>query len=355
MREWIKQHGRLAWATVAGVLSLVTGLAVHVHVNVTVNVTPEPARFGWAGPHVVREAAPIIAAMPPFAIDGVQRDNARANVRLWQFARAVRGGSDLPTFRQEIGDCVSMGAANAVNYLACTQIARDRQNSEFHPAFQPYIYGVSRHQVGHDRLGHTEGSVGAWAAEAVRQFGVLAADAPGVPGYSGAVASQWGAAGPPEPFVEQARQFRVVTVAPVKSADDVRDAVCNGYPVTIASNWGGLMRPPVVDGRLVNRRAERWNHQMCVIGYDGQTGREPYWYVLNSWGPGAHGAPPDDAVPGGFWLRRGDIDDIVRQGDSFAYSGFEGFPARELDFRVLGLAPMTRRFQPAKTLARKVR
>lgn len=299
-------------------------------------VTPPEARFGWAGPQGVQHAAPLVAAMPDFELSGVRRDNVRANVRLWRFAQQVNGGAHLPTFRQEIGDCVSMGAANAVNYLACTQIARDRQTSDYHTAFPPYIYGTSRHQIGQDRMGRSDGSVGAWAAEAVKQFGVLAADSADVPPYSGSVASQWGSSGPPAEFVARAAPFRVHTVAPVKTADAVRDAVCNGYPVTIASDWGGLMQPPVVDGRLVNRRAATWNHQMCVIGYDGETGREPYYYILNSWGASAHGQPPDDAVPGGFWVRTKDMDAIVAQGDSFAYSTFDGFPSRDLDFRVIG-------------------
>lgn len=328
---------KVKYGLAAAVLGLLGELLLQISSMLAAPVvTPDAARFGWAGPEAVQQAAPIVAAMPDFELTGVRRDNSRANVRLWRFARQVNGGVDLPTFRQEIGDCVSMGAANAVNYLACTQIARDGHASDYHAAFPPYIYGTSRHQIGHDRLGRSDGSVGAWAAEAVRQFGVLAADSSGVPAYSGSVATQWGLAGPPDEFVSRAAPFRVRTVAPVKSAGAVRDAVCNGYPVTIASDWGGLMKPPIVDGRFVNRRATTWNHQMCVIGYDGESGREPYFYVLNSWGATAHGTPPDDAVPGGFWVRTRDMESIVAQGDSFAYSSFDGFPAQSLDFRVIG-------------------
>jgi hypothetical protein len=169
----------------------------------------------------------------------------------------------------------------------------------------------------------------------VQTYGVLDAQYEGVPEYSGRVAKTWGRRGPPEEFIEHAKQFCVKTVAPVRSAAEVRDAVCNGYPVTIASNWGGRMQPRVVDGRLVNERSGTWNHQMCIIGYDGETGSEPYYYVLNSWGAAAHGTPPDDAPPGGFWIRTKDVEYIVKQGDSFAFSDFDGFPAQELDFRII--------------------
>ena len=89
------------------------------------------------------------------------------------------------------------------------------------------------------------------------------------------------------------------------------------------------MRPPIKEGRLVNRRATTWMHQMCIVGYDGESASQPYWFVLNSWGDDAHGTPPDDAPPGGFWIGRKDVDFIVRQGDSFALSQFDGFPAQD--------------------------
>jgi hypothetical protein len=157
-------------------------------------------------------------------------------------------------------------------------------------------------------------------------------DEPGVPPYTGALARLWGKnPGPPSKYVDIAKQFLVRSAAKVTTADEVRDAICNGFTVTIASNWGGTMRPPTVDGRLVNKRSTSWAHQMCVIAYDGKTGREPYFYILNSWGEDAHGRPPDDSPPGGFWVRKTDMEYIVRQGDSFAISNFEGFPDRTQD------------------------
>jgi hypothetical protein len=66
---------------------------------------------------------------------------------------------------------------------------------------------------------------------------------------------------------------------------------------------------------------------MCLIAYDGSTGREPYWLCLNSWGPGAHGAVPatDDAPPGSFWLTRDSIECITGEGDAWAISDTDLF------------------------------
>lgn len=299
--------------------------------------TPTEERYGWAGPQFVEQAEDIVAGMPDFEIDGVKRDNTRANVRLWKFAKAVNGGKHLPNTPQQVGDCVSWGAKNAVDYLQCVQIARGPP-AGFHPSYAPYFYGISRVQIGKGRIGG-DGSVGAWAAEGVRLYGVLRADYDGVPGYSGSIARKWGRRpGPPQEFIDEAQDYLVRTVAPVRSAEEVRDAVCNGYPCTIASNWGGSRDSRLSQkyNRIVFKKSGRWNHQMCVIAYDGETADEPLFYILNSWGPNAHPQPTDDAPPGGFWVRADDIDYITRANDSFAFSSFAGFPAQELDYTIVG-------------------
>lgn len=294
------------------------------------------AQFGWAGPDGVKQAAELVKRMRPFQIVGAApgEDNTAKNVRLWDSAVAVLG-KHIPNYAQETGDCVSFGAKNAVNYLLVTQMKTGPPGLEFHEAHPPWIYGGSRVTIGRGQLGHGAGSVGAWAAEFVQKYGVLRADLDGVPAYSGKLADQWGRSGPPKDLFPKAVDFKVHTVAPVRNASEARDALCNGYPVTIASDWGSKdMRP--TDGRIVARRNDNWPHQMCLIAYDGKTGSEPYFYVLNSWGPNAHPQPLQGEPPGGFWIRSKDVDYITRAGDSFAFSNFDGFPARELDFTVIG-------------------
>lgn len=290
-------------------------------------------QLGLAPNHA--EAAAVVAArVEPFRLVGnaADEDNSRKNVRLWDSVIALRG-SHLPNVPQQIGDCVSWGAANAVNYLQAVQLTTGPPDLfEWQPADPPYIYGVSRVLVGarHGSRFRGDGSVGAYAAEGLKDFGCLKATHPQCPPYSGARAKAWGDQGPPEWAREAAKRYTVETVAPVRTADEIRDAVCHGFPVTIASNWGTkTIRPR--DGRNVAIHDGSWAHQMCVVGYDG-SGREPYWYVLNSWGPNAHPAPLQGEPPGGFWIDRRSMSFIASQGDSWAFSGFEGFPAEELDW-----------------------
>ena len=78
-------------------------------------------------------------------------------------------------------------------------------------------------------------------------------------------------------------------------------------------------------------------HQMCFIGYDPNNGN-PGVYCLNSWGANAHGVSPDGAPPGGFWVDKATVSRMVKQGDSFAYSEFQGFPKNDdwnLDFLLM--------------------
>lgn len=333
--------GKVAFGGSISILGLVVA-SFFASCSGEIKTTPAEVRMGWR-PEIVAtdEHKAIVAAMPPFELtdeDGnrVVQDNVKANVRLWKWSKLVNGGQHLPNVPQEVGDCVSWGAANAINYTAAVQIARDGAPEEFHRAYPPWLYGASRVLIGNGKL-RGDGSVGAWAAAAAQKYGVLRADAPGVPAYSGNVARQWGSKpGPPEEFKEAAKPFTVQTVAKMRNADDVMNANCNGYGVSIASDAGFLMTPPLVDGCRLNRRSGTWNHQMSVVGYDGETWGEPRFYVLNSWGPNAHGTPGGDEPPGGFWITKKDMEYIVQQGDSFAFSGFKGFPSQPLDFRIFG-------------------
>jgi hypothetical protein len=298
-------------------------------------ITAPDVRHGWLGQDAARRALDRLGErFPSFFIAAQTRATSGRRVVLWDYTRKVLGGH-LPTLRQEIGDCVSMGAANAVNYLACMEIVRLSDRERFRPAFPPFLYGVSRVQIGGGHL-EGDGSLGIWAADAVRRFGVLAGDANDVPPYSGRLARRWGEPpGPPQALMDRAKPHLLKSTALVRTYEQVRDALINGYPVTIASTQGFRMRPAVDRGKHWGVPAGTWAHQMCLVGCDDDASR-PGCYCLNSWGADAHGPPGDDAPPGGFWIDAHVVDRMVRQGDSFAFSQFEGFPEQELDFSLVG-------------------
>ncbi len=297
-------------------------------------ITQEEAKAfqGWAGPTVAQEEfEKLKESFVPFLISGANEEPVASEDKrsaLFDASRKVLG-KDIPTFRQETGDCVSMGSANACMYLLCVQIAMGDPH-EFRPSFPPYIYGTSRVFAGKNRIPcRSAGSVGSWAALAVQQYGTLPSDTKDLPSYSGRLADQWGCSpGPPQRWIDYAKGNLVESAAQVKTWQEVRDALVNGYPVTIASNQGFQMRGSVRDGKLWLSPSGSWAHQMVVIAYDPLP--EPCFLILNSWGPTAHGNQPD-GPQGSFWVLAKTIQRIVAQGDSFAYSGQKGFPAQQWD------------------------
>ncbi|HTN03319.1 MAG TPA: hypothetical protein VL132_15630 [Planctomycetaceae bacterium] len=289
---------------------------------------------GWSGVESLTITAAWAAQQPAFQLihpdsgEPVWQDNANARVCQWETQAALIGGELPPNVPQEIGDCTSQGAATAIERMQSGGGIRGPP-AEFREVSTMWLYGVGRVWIAQGRFGPGDGCSGAAIAQAARDYGVLPLDTPGLPSYSGATAREWGRKGPPEQFKAIAAQYRVKTVSRLRSAGDVRDAVCNDHGVTIASDWGtanSVMR--VRDGRIVAVRHGRWMHQMCVDGYDGSVPGRRYYHITNSWGPNLHPQPIDGSPPGGFWVEEKEIEYIVAQGDTWAYSDFDGFPAR---------------------------
>lgn len=298
-------------------------------------MTPASARFGWAGSDKAKAAYDKLrGGFPDFFIKAQTQATNGKRVCLWDFAKKALN-SHIPTFTQLIGDCVSQGASNAVEYLQTVEIIRLKQPEKYRPIFQPYIYGISRVQIGKGQLGlNQDGSLGVWAARGVQQYGVLAADEQNVPKYSAQVAKEWGKKGPPSSFIDIGKKHLLKTVSKVTNYDMVRDAIANGYPVTVASNRGFRMKGVADKGKLWGVPSGVWMHQMTFIGVDDDQKR-PGCYCMNSWGENAHGAPVDDAPPGGFWTDADVVDYMVRQDDSWAFSQFDGYPEQKLDFMLI--------------------
>lgn len=244
---------------------------------------------------------------------------------LWEVAREFLGKDPL-NYPQEIGDCVSFGAKNAIEYLQAYHIAKGERGT-WKYIFPPYLYGCGRGLVGGSRS-RGDGSLGIWQAKAVMKYGTIASDGEGVPKYSGSVARSW-SIGPPENFIPVGQKNLVRSAAKVKTWEEVTAALWNGYPVTIASTVGFDMTPRS-DG--FHHYSDTWPHQMVLIGYSEDP--EPHVCILNSWGD-VHGKIVDFTTnqewpKGTLRVRKKDVLAILKDDDSFAYSDMDFFPARSL-------------------------
>jgi len=255
-------------------------------------------------------------------------------VLLWGVYEKVTGQPIIP-HAQEIGDCVGHASAMGVDVLTPVQILLQGKNERWVAKSSPeIIYAGSRVQVGGGTV-HGDGSVGVWAAEFMRQWGVLLRQsyldgAYDFTNYDGTVARRLGAprAGVPIELEPLCKEHPVRTSALVRSWAECRDAVANGYPVVMCSNIG-FKTTRDSEGFLARSRRP-WYHAMVIIGVDDKSKRSG-GLIQNSWGTNWVEGPTRLNQPeGSFWCDANVIDAAMRQGDSFAMSGYLGYPRQDI-------------------------
>jgi hypothetical protein len=289
--------------------------------------SPEPRAFGWIDdPDAVRECVAVMRCgrfceTPAFAAENEQPED----VYLWERCRAVTGDVLPARDQKSVGSCVGVATATAVEHLLCEQIAAG-SCEEFRELASEVIYGGSRVEIGGGRL-RGDGSIGAWAARFVKEYGVVPRGIIGrhdLREYDERRCRKFGRLGVPDDLEPLAREHPVRGVARVTTWEECRAAIKSGYPVLVCSSQGFEFERDA-EG-FCNPRGT-WYHAMAVVGVRG--GKRPGGFLLNSWGPDAHAGPrvPPDAPVAGFWVDAATLDGMLRQGDSWAFSKAVGFPA----------------------------
>ena len=284
--------------------------------------------FGWV--NNPREVDIVCNSLPHPIMDGVYGDikdtGKGRTVLLYKFVEKSIGRFNVRT--QAIGDCVSFGAAGAVDVVKAVQGGEWVAETSTED-----IYGGSRVLVGGGRLSG-DGSIGAWAAKYVNEYGTLVRKSYGsfdLTNYSGTRAREWGASGrgTPRELLPFAKEHLVKTVTKITSVEQCRDALANGYPVTIASNQG-FTKTRDRDGFA--SPSGSWAHQMFLHAVDdvGVNGRQGVC-CQNSWGPSWISGPKRLGQPdGSFWMDYNVLANIIRTGDCWAFSDLIGFKPKKL-------------------------
>jgi hypothetical protein len=326
----------------------------------------DPAAMRWFGALLERTAyypakrtreqdvidQAIRSTWPKFEIRGRQAADV-TKACLWDAVVKTQGKHWSPMF-QETGSCVGQGGGTATAYTAAVEawLKGEPEDVAF-PFFLLLPYGRSRHYIG--ERGPGEGSFGSAFARAIKEDGIPGSDFAGLPPYTTAHGGlTWGrtqelawsyipdAADKFDPFQDEAKAHTIRTVAQCKRADEVAAAIRNGYACTCASMWGGRMKcqavsdPPV----LLNEKVDQWAHQMSVLGWWEHPKLGEIFWIQNSWG-NPHGDDPAGGPPGGFWIRKADMDWICRD-EVFAFSSFDGFPARMISWGDILPRPKTK-------------
>jgi hypothetical protein len=262
------------------------------------------------------------------------------NVALWRSVERVwaaypaRDGRAYPSENQgEVGCCVGCGTKHAADATAAGEIVIGNRAESWKPLCVEAIYAAGRVDVGRGEIAG-DGSLGAWSAEAATRHGFAPMeliDGIDLRRFDPGRARQWGrrGAGVPEPVKAIMARHKMGAAARVTSWIECKQALAQHYAVFVCSHTGFESRKDR-DGFLTPRGT--WPHCMAILGY--QTGEREGGLILNSWGPQAHPGPRGWGHPpeGSFWADAQTIDRMLRQGDSFALSRFEGFPARKIDW-----------------------
>lgn len=274
------------------------------------------------------------------------RDTEHRDVFFWEEGEQQLFGRTLPAHRQTVGDCVSHGFARGVQDLLYMSLARTGYRGdqlELEIATEP-TYGFSRVEVGGGRI-RGDGSVGAWAAKAVVDYGTLRRtryNGVDLSSYSGALARDWGRRGVPDELEPTAREQHVRAAALVTRDDEARAALYNLYPIPVCSGYGFTTQRNA-DGWCFRRGS--WAHCMLARGIcEAKNGGtfDLGVVIQQSWGESPTG--PNEITlktgrrvklpQGCFLIPFETFIGMLSARDSFALSGTESFLPQEPLFRV---------------------
>jgi hypothetical protein len=245
----------------------------------------------------------------------------------------------MPEWRrgaQGIGSCVGWGWALGVDILASVEIVLKREPETFGGrTLEASVYALSRVEArGRTRAGLSDGSYGAAAAKAVRDWGTLHY---GVrygqttfTSYSAQREKSWGDTGVPDELEPFAKERTVAEVTLVDSFEAAATAIQNGYPVPVCSMQGFTMNR---DPQGFCKPMGRWAHCMLLAGVRWD---RPGLLCINSWGASNSGPHYPSSMPKAvqecsFWIDAKVVDSMLAGRDSFTMSGFDGFPPRKID------------------------
>lgn len=278
---------------------------------------------------------------------------------------------------QEIGDCVSHGWSYGEDLLVARLVILKWATWIQAWSSQPAFYGLRVEVDSRNFANYEDGWYGSGAAKAASQYGFVPAldwsKHTGNPEhdlrkYSGKIAKEFGRYGcggkndngALDKIAAQRSVKEVAAITTLESAEAVIDR-CAPIPVCSDIGFGEMQR----DSEGIVRRSGSWAHCMCIAGKIWRKNHR-LWRLVQSWGRSCKGPDPyveeicksyfssmgkavgwsktriGDIIPKAidaisacsWWITDEDMLRILKQNDSYAISGAEGFEMPPWDWSI---------------------
>ena len=130
-------------------------------------------------------------------------------------------------------------------------------------------------------------------------------------------------------YITEANKHQVNTISMITTIEEARDALANGYAISVCSGYGFSSRR---DKNGIAKRGSGWNHAMAWIACDDSKEilNETLFLVQNSWGKWNSGPKRHDQPDGSFWIREKDARGMLAGRGSLVFSDVDGFPSKKL-------------------------
>ena len=247
---------------------------------------------------------------------------------------------------QEVGDCVSHSARNAILGSLVCEVAAGLPDEESRKLERlPEVSEIgerngvlcSETHYWHRRKASHGWFIGAAARVILSKSGaVVRRDYPGeidLTQYSGSMASRYGAQAPPDSIVEITNDHLFRTATEMQGVEEWRDYLGRGFFLGTDGSEGFSRRR---DANGVSERSGSWSHSMACIGYDDREETHRIYgcglaLILNSWGARWISGPrrirgTDIDIPeGSFWAKTSSF-----RRRAVAFSGCNGWVRKAL-------------------------